>query len=88
MGGEDELTNVAIWMTVVGEVSLSLLKDCSQSSRVVDVSARMVRTLEPVSSTVGGANLLRSNSALTFIALALHSCLLTAQSSSFVRKRL
>jgi len=84
----DRLTNVAIWVTVFGEVGLSLLKDCSQGSGVVNVSVRAVRMLKPVPSTVGGANLLRSNSALTFIALALHSCLLTTQSSSFVRKRL
>jgi hypothetical protein len=51
-GGWDELTNVAIWVTVFGEVSLSLLKDCSQSSRVVNVSVRAVRMLKPVSSTV------------------------------------
>jgi len=88
MEGEDELTDVAIRVSAFGEISLSLLKDCTQSPRVVNVSVRTVRTLKPVSSTVGGANLLRSNSALTFIALALHSCLLTAQSSSFVRKRL
>ena len=83
-----ELTNIAIWVAMFGKVALSFLKDCGQSSRVVNVSVQAVRTLKPVSSTVGSANLLRSNSALTLIALALHSCLFTAQSSSFVRKRL
>ena len=83
-----ELTNVTIWVAVFGEVSLSILQDCSQSSWVVNVSVRGVRMVKPVSSTVEGANLLRSNSALTLIALALHSCLLTVQSSSFMRKRL
>ena len=53
MEGKDERTNVAIWVPVFSEVSLSLLKDCSQSSRVVNGSARTVRTLKPVSSTVG-----------------------------------
>lgn len=86
MGGEP--TDVAIWMTAFGEVSLSVLQDYSQSSRVMNVPVQTVRMMRPVSSIVGGANLLRSNSALTFIALALHSCLLMAQSSSFVRKRL
>ena len=85
--GEDKLTNIAIRMAALGKVSLSLLQDFSQSSRVTNVSVRTLRVLEPVSSTVK-ANLLRSNSALTLIALALHSCLLTVQSSSFVRKRL
>ena len=45
-----ELTNVAIWVTVFGEVSLSFLEDCGQSSGVVNVSVREVRTLKPVSS--------------------------------------
>jgi len=84
----NRLTNVAIWVTMFGKVSLSFLKDCSQSSRVVNISVREVRMLKPVPSTAEGANLLRSNSALTFIALALHSCRLTTQSSSFMRKRL
>jgi hypothetical protein len=45
-----ELTNVAIWVTVFGEVSLSLLKDRRQSSRVMNVSVLAVRILKPVSS--------------------------------------
>jgi len=49
----DELTNVAIWVTVFSEVSLSLLQDYSQSSGVVNVSVQAVRMLEPVPSTVG-----------------------------------
>ena len=49
----DELTNIAIWVAMFGEVSLSLFKDCGQSSGVVNISARAVRRLKPVSSTDG-----------------------------------
>ena len=42
-GSEDELTNITVWVTVFGEVSFGLLQDCSQGSRVVNVSARAVR---------------------------------------------
>lgn len=43
----DEPTNVAVWVTVFGKVSLGLLKDWGQSSGVVNISVRAVRMLKP-----------------------------------------